>query len=233
MSPRLIMCFSGLLLSVLVIAPRARADEPLPVADPPITAETTADKPTADQTALDQRLEKLTLKMQQASQQLGEKQTGRDTQDLQTAIIKELDELLKQPPQQQPSSSGGGGGSQSQNQGGKSLKSSSSASSAQPSGASQPGEGQQTQSQQAGGEMQNRQQADDSEERTGPARHVPVAALPRRRMEVDVWGHLPDKVREQLLNAYGERMVPQYEDLVQRFYRSLADSAEKKSTASQ
>jgi len=230
MSPRLIMSFSVLLLLYMLVTVKGtQADEPLPVADPPIAAETTADKPTAEQAALDQRLEKLTLKMQQASQQLGAKQTGRDTQDLQTAIIKELDELLKQPPKQQPSSSGGGGGSQSQNQGGggKSSKSQSS-SSAQNSGSQQPGAGQQTPSQQAGGEMQNRQQADDSEERSGPARQVPIAALPRRRMEVDVWGHLPDKVREQLLNAYGERMVPQYEDLVQRFYRSLADTAEKK-----
>lgn len=204
------------------------ADEPLPVADPPVDAEVAVEQPVAEQAALDARLEKLTAKMQQVSQQLGDKQTGRNTQDLQKSIIQELDDLLKQPPPKPSSNSSGSGGGQSQSGGGKSSKSPSSSANSQQQQGQPSGDTSQSPSQQSGGEMQNRQQADDSEERTGPAREVPVATLPRRRMEVDVWGHLPDKVREQLLNAYSERMVPQYEDLVQRFYRSLADTAEKK-----
>ncbi|MBI1346990.1 hypothetical protein GC163_11950 [bacterium] len=229
----MILCWSRWMGCLLVIGcglPMVSADEPLPVKDPPATADSAIKPPKSEPGAIDARLEKLTEKMQQASTQLSEKQTGLDTQELQRKIIQELDDLLKQPPPQKSSNSQNNSSS-SNGQSGSSGQPSQrkTSSSSKPSQSSQQNAaGKESSSAAVPGEMQNRTQAEDSEERTGPTRDVPVATLPRRRLEVDVWGHLPDKVREQLLNAYGERMVPQYEDLVQRFYRSLADTAEKK-----
>ena len=50
----------------------------------------------------------------------------------------------------------------------------------------------------------------------------------RRKLEMDVWGHLPPHVREELLNTYGERMLPKYEHLVKRFYEALSTQGESK-----
>jgi hypothetical protein len=45
----------------------------------------------------------------------------------------------------------------------------------------------------------------------------------RRDQATAVWGHLPDRVREQMQQSYRERYLPEYEDLVERYYEALAD----------
>jgi len=200
---------------------------------PPVsaTSETTSASP-AETDELDRKVEQVTVKMQQAQSKLAGKETGTATQDLQKAILAEIDELLQTPPQpNQPSSGGGGssGSSSNNSSSGKGQKSSSqprgsSPSNAQQQSGPQPGRQQPMPAGAQQGSEQERKTAEDSEERTGESQDGKTRPLPRRRMELDVWGHLPDKVREKLLSAYGERMVPQYEDLVQRFYRSLAET---------
>jgi hypothetical protein len=37
-----------------------------------------------------------------------------------------------------------------------------------------------------------------------------------------VWGRLPPSVREKLTNVSTEEMLPQYRDLIRRYYESLA-----------
>lgn len=44
----------------------------------------------------------------------------------------------------------------------------------------------------------------------------------RRRLEKDVWGHLPPGLRQQLLNVYSEKFLPKYDDMVRRYYEALA-----------
>lgn len=191
-----------------------------------------SEAPTSEVDDLDRKVEEVTAKMRQAQAKLSGQDTGVATQELQKAIIAEIDELLKQPPQPSQANSGGGGGGSSSNNSssGQGRKSSSQQAGASMSnnpsqGRQQPaGQGSLTAGEESGDAGQERQDAADSEERTGPTKEGKPPPLPRRRMEVDVWGHLPDKVREKLLSAYGERMVPQYEDLVQRFYRSLAET---------
>ncbi len=215
------------------------ADEPLPdVADPVVTPkaispdvttdDTSAKAPSVEDSPLQQKAVELTRQLTEARDKLRAMETGADTQQLQRDILATLDELLKQPPQKQkpppPTNDGSSGSGQA------SSGSSSSRPKPMPRGGQQSdGEAEQPaeSSRQArpSGE-QERADAEGSEERNGERRGGPVP-LPRRRLEVDVWGHLPEKVRERLLNAYGERMVPQYEDLVQRFYRSLAETSSK------
>lgn len=194
---------TDLIVAMLLIA--AQGEDPVPKAVPP------AGGPPM--------IERAVQSMKGAKEKLAVGQTGAATQDLQKAALAALDELLKTPPQPPSPNQSGSGGAQSQDsQRSPSQDQNPSKSSAQqkPSGA---------ESEQQAGQQQNRSQADDSEERTGQRRTGVAASLPRRRLEVDVWGHLPEKVREQLLNGYGERMVPQYETLVRKFYESLADTA--------
>jgi hypothetical protein len=171
-------------------------------------------------------IERAVQSMKAAKEKLAAGQTGAVTQDLQKEALAALDELLKtppQPPSPNQSASGGGQSQDSQRTSSKNQSQSKSSAQQQPSGAD---------SEQQAGQQRNRSQADDSEERAGPRRTGVAASLPRRRLEVDVWGHLPEKVREQLLNGYGERMVPQYETLVRKFYESLADTAAESDRAS-
>jgi len=56
-----------------------------------------------------------------------------------------------------------------------------------------------------------------------------TAEIARRRVLIDeVWGHLPPAMREQMLNATNEKMLPQYEQLIRDYYESLARAAEER-----
>jgi hypothetical protein len=37
------------------------------------------------------------------------------------------------------------------------------------------------------------------------------------------WGHLPDKLREQLQSSLSEQFLPKYERLIEDYYRALAE----------
>lgn len=44
----------------------------------------------------------------------------------------------------------------------------------------------------------------------------------RRNLATAVWGHLPDREREVMLQSYRETFLPGYEDLVEDYYQALA-----------
>jgi len=163
--------------------------------------------------------------MRAAHDQLAQRDAGASTQKIQQSILDELDELLKTPPQKSPHPSSGGQSSQSGGTGGKSGSQSKSppSDSQEPSSATanDPANRQPTSAQ------RSRQNAEDSTERTGQQRAAEIAAARRRRLEVDIWGHLPQHLRDQLLNTYGEKMVPQYEELVKRFYEALSEPTDR------
>lgn len=198
---------SSLLIALTLLG---QADEAVPKAEvvpPPAKAES---------------IERVVEGMKAAQGKLMEGQTGTATQELQKQVLAALDELLKTPPKKPaPNSSGQGGGGQSQS----SSSTSSPSKNQNQSLTTAQGQSTGSDSHQPSGQQRDLSQAEDSEERSGQRRMGAAAALPRRRLEVDVWGHLPEKVRDQLLNGYGERMVPQYEALVRKFYESLADTA--------
>jgi hypothetical protein len=80
------------------------------------------------------------------------------------------------------------------------------------------------QQQAAGADGDNRDAAGDSEEGHRQRRQRNPLLKPRQ-LAVDVWGHLPEQLRQKLLNAFDDRVVPQYEREVQRFYEALAEPA--------
>jgi hypothetical protein len=38
-----------------------------------------------------------------------------------------------------------------------------------------------------------------------------------------VWGHLPEKMREELQNSLSEQFLPKYEKLIEEYYKRLAE----------
>uniref|UniRef100_A0A7C4LMW3 Uncharacterized protein n=1 Tax=Schlesneria paludicola TaxID=360056 RepID=A0A7C4LMW3_9PLAN len=171
----------------------------------------------------DAQARRIIEQMQAAHEKLSRKDAGPETQAIQKEVLAALDELLKAPPQQNPQSSPqGGGGSAAGGAGQAGSRSRSDPDPAPPD--QQPQQTVSESSGKANGAVErNRQNAEDAIERTGTAPTVDQTALRRRRLEVDVWGHLPEKLREQLLSTYGEKVVPQYEDLVRRFYEALSE----------
>ena len=44
----------------------------------------------------------------------------------------------------------------------------------------------------------------------------------------DSWGHLPAKTREQMLQNSPERFLPQYELMIEKYYKRLAEEQSSK-----
>lgn len=53
---------------------------------------------------------------------------------------------------------------------------------------------------------------------------MPKATLPTDEdVSKDVWGHLPDKLRQQMTQYYKEDVMPKYAELLRLYYSSLSD----------
>lgn len=183
------------------------------------------------QPAKSESIERAVTAMKEAQSKLAEGKTGTATQDLQKQALAALDELLKTPPKPSPNQSGQGGGQSQSSSSSSSSQSQSQQQKDSQSSAQRESSSSQQEAQRQAAQERERAQAEESEERSRQRRGGAVAPLPRRRLEVDVWGHLPEKVRDQLLNGYGERIVPQYEAMVRKFYESMADTAAESDTS--
>lgn len=43
----------------------------------------------------------------------------------------------------------------------------------------------------------------------------------------DVWGHLPDRLRQEMDLYYREQFMPRYSELLRRYYAALAEQRKK------
>lgn len=72
----------------------------------------------------------------------------------------------------------------------------------------------------------------------GGASGVASAAPPKPLMplagdfEKDVWGHLPEQLRQQVSSYYRQQFMPQYAELLRHYYSSLAERESKTSPPS-
>ena len=174
--------------------------------------------------------------MRSAGEKLDEGQTADETQKIQKQVIKDLEDIINQlenpPPNQGEGGAGGGGGGGASGRsgrggGGSSLRR------MRPQGSSgkgkSSGQAQQkpadAQEQSGGTSSEN---GVDSSKMSQADRKAAEEAARKQKLEMDVWGHLPQHVREELLNTYGERMLPKYEHLVKQFYEALSTQGETK-----
>ena len=51
---------------------------------------------------------------------------------------------------------------------------------------------------------------------------------PEENMNKNVWGYLPDKLRQQAMQYYKQEFMPRYEKLLEHYYSSLDDKKNKK-----
>ena len=73
--------------------------------------------------------------------------------------------------------------------------------------------------------------AKDKDQKAGAVAGNPMGpADPRPSLPIteevvkEVWGHLPDKLRQQVTQYYREQFMPKYADLLRQYYSSLANS---------
>jgi hypothetical protein len=194
------------------------------------------DKPKEDVDKMDRAVKG----MRSAGEKLEEGQTADETQSIQKQVIKDLEDIINQlenpPPNQGNGGAGGGGGGgggggasgrSGRGGGGSSLRRmrpQGASGKGKPSGQAQkkPGDAEE----QAGGTSS--ENGVDSSKMSQADRKAAEEAARKQKLEMDVWGHLPQHVREELLNTYGERMLPKYENLVKQFYEALSTQGERK-----
>jgi hypothetical protein len=189
-----------------------------------------------------ERLEQAIEKMRSAKDRLTQSDTGDDTRKLQNQAADELQkilDLLQQPPppsqnqnqqnqnqqqqnqQQNQQQRRNQSRSRSQQQQQRQQRQSGSRRQRQQNRNRQLAQQQPQPAQQQPGERSENPQ--DSQDKLDPAQQKAAEEARRRAVANDVWGHLPPNVREALQKSFNERYLPKYEELVRRYYESLAE----------
>ena len=191
------------------------------------------------------KMERAVKGMRTAGQKLESGRTADETQKIQKQVIQDLADIINQlenPPPPNPNNSGGGGGGGGGGGAGGGGGGASGRNRRGGNGSSlrmrspQRGGGQGSASQKQTPSGQNEEQdggqksdnAQDSSKMTAAERKAADEAARRRKLEMDIWGHLPEHVREELLNTYRDRMLPKYELMVKQFYEALSTQGDPK-----
>lgn len=220
-----LVLFAGCCLVLSVPSAPLRGDES---AEPPPPAEKNPAPPHEE--ALDRELEEALLpeaaqpnpgevldravnQMRDVSRRIEEGKAGKETQQLQQKVLDDLTRLIEllqnQPPPPPPDPNN-----------------------SQPPPPKNDKQRQQQQNKQQQKDQQQRQQdqqqterrpkdGDNSEERLDQARADKERAAARERMFKDIWGHLPEAVRNRLLNNFSEEYLPKYAPEVRKYFEEL------------
>lgn len=185
------------------------------------------DLPTGDpkaKGASQDELDRAIASMREAGRKINAGDVSDETQEIQKAVLDEIDKLIEklknQPPppkSKDPNDNSNPQQNQQQNR--------------QPRNQQQRPKNQQQQPQQQGQDQQPNQSsgeqkskaAESEEENQRKVREARAADARRHALINEVWGHLPPNVRERLLNVGSEKMLPKYEDMIRRYYESLAE----------
>jgi len=174
-----------------------------------------------------QLLDRIVRQTTDARDQLRQSTTQQQTQDLQQGVITDLEALIELLKQSQPpppkNSDNPFSNSDSDSPDSKSGQNSQKSPKSESKSEAEKSKGTGTQREPG----RDREQPADSEEREGESRAAKLRAERQLRLENDIWGHLPPNLRDQLLNTYGERMLPQYEEYVRKFYDALSEPGRK------
>ncbi len=172
------------------------------------TTKPTDDKPPVAQTdggedigASSDPLTRIGQQMRQVESLIAERQTSKRTLTLQREIVADLDLLIKQIQEQQ-----------------KKLKSG--------SGKPSPSNGNPKQGQPKGEPKQQQPKQGDgnkAEDRLDQAPDTATNMKEMRHLIKEVWGHLPDRLREQMQSSSVEQFHPRYEKLIEAYFRRLAE----------
>lgn len=190
-------------------------------------------------------LDFIQLGMRAASTYLREGETGKTAQEVQSNVLLRLDELIQQSEQQsakkkrKSSSRQQKRKSQSQSREQKSDQSESSSSNNQPSQNQQQNSSKSDEMKDEGGsEQPGQEQGDPSQSdqqnpsdpgnlsgdnRDGMNENAAKPADPKS-LQQGVWGHLPERIRQQMMSRMVEKFLPQYEASIEEYFRRLSDA---------
>ncbi|TWT42878.1 hypothetical protein [Botrimarina hoheduenensis] len=149
-------------------------------------------------------------RMQEAAALLDDGQTATPALPVQRQAVADLDRLIAQAEQQSQSSSSSSQSKDSQRQKGQRSES-------QPAG-SQPAGGTPS----AASASQQSAQRATGQPTNNQAEAVEASALGSDAMKA-AWGHLPERVREQLLQSSADEYLPQYREELEAYFRRLAE----------
>lgn len=176
------------------------------------------------------RIERAIEGMRSAQQRITGEDTSPQTRKIQQQVVKDLEEVLAflKKQQQNPQNSPQQNQNQNQNQ---DQEQSQGQRQKLPKGQGDPNNSGSRKAPERGGSptdgRRTSEKSRESQERTDPARSAARDEARRMQMIKDVWGHLPPHVREALQNAFNEKYLPKYEDLVKKYYEALAEKNRK------
>jgi hypothetical protein len=141
-------------------------------------------------------------RMKEVERMIGQRNTSAGTQQMQRQIAADIAALIEKLRQQRQQPSPG-------------------------SSRQSPKEPQPGQRQPEPGQRDSDKPAEESQDRTGDRENEPLEIGVMEDLLKDVWGHLPERVRRQMLSGSGERVLPKYQKLIEQYYKRLAEDAEK------
>ncbi|HEY4309883.1 MAG TPA: hypothetical protein VGN12_10565 [Pirellulales bacterium] len=153
-------------------------------------------------------LARLRQQMRDVEGKIAQRRADRDTLDRQTQIVKSIDDLIRQAQNQRQS---GGQSSQSGSTGKGAQQTTKRRESLQP----------------------HRRTGESSDMSDAPARQSTKKTREQQAEKPDmanmrdllkgVWGQLPERQREQMIQSYEEQFLPKYEQMIADYFRSLAE----------
>jgi len=152
-------------------------------------------------------LTRVSERMRQVEIRIADQNTATETQQIQKKIISELDILIAQMEKQCQQSSGG-----------------------KPKSKPKPNQQKKPEPKPNQGEATQQASDDPASESTDRVQSAEDIQTKMEELEVlvkKVWGHLPPRVREQMQNAESERILPQYESLIEAYYQRLAEDQQR------
>lgn len=192
------------------------------------------DKQVRDPTAEMNRIrDQIALDMQSAENQLKTPNVGPETQHLQERALRNIDrliELLRNPPPSNNQDSSPMSQKNSQPQGGQQAGQQS-----QPTSSGQRSRRERRQQQTRSGQSNQQTnphaagQAPTPVAGQAPRSGVAQPTRPNAQVEAiadmskDIWGHLPETLRQEMDQYYRDRFMPRYRDLLKEYYNRLAE----------
>ena len=173
-------------------------------------------------------LEEVIRRMRLAKERIEANKTDKETQEIQQLIVKDLEKLIElaKQKQQQPN----------QPPPPKSQDKKKSDEKKKQADKSKGKDKRQEQKKKGGSSNQPRpdqpQKSKQDKARESSKREKKIAdakalLMLRRQLVKDVWGHLPEALRQEILNVSDEKFLPKYEDQVRRYFEALVEESRK------
>jgi hypothetical protein len=194
-----------------------KKSEPPKKDGPPSKSREAKDDADAEAADMEQKLKEITERLSKnlhtAEKKLKEKDPGDNTQQVQRDIVKDLEDLIEQTKRQQ----------QQQQQ------SSSSSSSQQRNQQARRNKMRQNQafSQQPQNQESQAQNQQGKNARGGNSREEQMSKI--ADLYKDIWGHLPETLRQEMNQYAREQFMPKYNELLKQYYATIAEKGRQKS----